>query len=324
MMTELLRVNKWNPEPEIISRAAGIIRSGGLAAFPTETVYGLGADALNPEAVGKIYAAKGRPSDNPLILHVSSTEQAASLVYMNETAERLTRIFWPGPLTLVLPAREHIPLRTRGGLDTAAVRMPDNPIALALIEASGTPIAAPSANLSGRPSPTDSLSVYHDMNGRIDIILDGGSVDVGIESTVIDVTDPDRILMLRPGGMSRESIEDALNMHLEFPDNTGRKRSPGTRYKHYAPNIPVIIWKKYNDFPDINISTAGYIGISLPPCRAEESIIFHDTANYARGLFAGFRKLEAEGVSCIIAEWPESNSGLGEGLRDRISRAAGK
>ncbi len=323
MMTELLQVSKWNPEPEIISRAAEVIRSGGLAAFPTETVYGLGADALNPEAVGKIYAAKGRPSDNPLILHISSIEQAASLVQTNAAAERLMRIFWPGPLTLVLPARENIPLRTRGGLDTAAVRMPDNPIALALIAASGTPIAAPSANISGRPSPTDALTVYHDMNGRIDIILDGGSVDVGIESTVIDVTDPQKILMLRPGGMSRELIEDSLNMRLELPGTISIKRSPGTRYKHYAPNIPVIIWKKDNDFPDININSAGYIGIAEPAYRIGKSIIFHDTANYAHGLFAGFRKLEAEGVSCIVAEWPESSSGLGEGLRDRISRAAG-
>ena len=322
-MTIILPVSKWNPEPEIISRAAEIIRSGGLAAFPTETVYGLGADALNPEAVGRIYAAKGRPSDNPLILHVASIEQAYSLVRMNDTAERLMRIFWPGPLTLVLPAREHIPAKTRGGLDTAAVRMPDNPIALALIAASGTPIAAPSANLSGRPSPTDAMTVYHDMNGRIDIILDGGSVDVGIESTVIDVTDPNRILMLRPGGMSREVIENALNMQLDVPDTASKKRSPGTRYKHYSPNIPVIIWKKDNDFPDINIFTAGYLGINEPPCNIEARIIFHDTVNYAHGLFAGFRKLEADGVSCIVAEWPESSSGLGEGLRDRISRAAG-
>ncbi|MBQ9419486.1 MAG: threonylcarbamoyl-AMP synthase, partial [Synergistaceae bacterium] len=208
MMTTTAKPNKWNPEPEIISQAAKIIRDGGLVAFPTETVYGLGADALNPEAVKKIYEAKGRPSDNPLILHVSNVEQVNELVFVNEAAEKLMADFWPAPLTLVMKAKNIIPSITRGGLDTAAIRMPNNPIALALIEAAQTPIAAPSANLSGRPSPTDFESVLHDMNGKIEMILDGGGVEVGIESTVIDITNPEKILMLRPGGMSREILEE--------------------------------------------------------------------------------------------------------------------
>ena len=320
MMTTITKLDKWNPDPETIAHAATIIRSGGLVSFPTETVYGLGADALNPDAVRKIYAAKGRPSDNPLILHVSSPEQAEGLVYLNDTARELMRIFWPAPLTLVLPARDCIPLTTRGGLDTAAVRMPDNPIALALISAAGTPIAAPSANLSGRPSPTTAQDVFRDMNGRIDYILDGGSVDVGIESTVIDITNPEKVLMLRPGGMSREVIEEALHQRLEVPDSASKKRSPGTRYRHYAPDIPVIIWNKDKDFPAVDAS-AGYIGMTASPLDTE--IIFDGTENYARGLFSGFRELEAKSVTCIVAEWPESPSGLGEGLRDRITRAAG-
>ena len=319
MITITAKIN-----PETISQAAGIIRAGGLVAFPTETVYGLGADALNPEAVRKIYEAKGRPSDNPLILHVSSFEQARNLVYVNDVAEILMKTFWPGPLTLVLPAKPVVPLVTRGGLDTAAIRMPDNSVAQALIEASGTPIAAPSANLSGRPSPTDFDSVYNDMNGRIEMILDGGKVDVGIESTVIDITNPDKILMLRPGGMPRELIENALNAKLNTPDDISKKRSPGTRYKHYSPNIPVIIWKRDEKFPDVDFDSAAYMGVHDVEYNCGEKTLFADVNHYAQGLFAGFRKFEARGkISCIVVEWPEGDSGVSEGLRDRIARAAG-
>ena len=322
MMTITAKINRWNPEPEIISQAAEIIRSGGLVSFPTETVYGLGADALNAQAVTKIYAAKGRPSDNPLILHVSNQEQLHSLVYMNDIAEKLIREFWPAPLTLVLNARDIIPLKTRGGLNTAAVRMPDNPIALALIEASHTPIAAPSANISGRPSPTDFESVYHDMNGRIDMILDGGSTDVGIESTVIDVTNPEKILLLRPGGISVKSIEAVINLHVELPDDNSKKRSPGTRYRHYAPNIPVKVWRHDESFPECKSDSTGYMGLHEPECECAERIIFDDVKNYTRGLFAGFRRFEREGFSCIVAEWPDNDSDLSAGLQDRITRAS--
>lgn len=323
-MTITAKLNHWNPEPDIIDKAASIIRSGGLVSFPTETVYGLGADALNTEAVSRIYQAKGRPSDNPLILHVCSEKQASELVYLNANSEKLIRTFWPGPLTLVLPARSHIPLRTRGGLPTAAIRMPDNPTALALISASRTPIAAPSANISGRPSPTDASSVYQDMNGRIDMILDGGSVEIGIESTVIDISEPERVLLLRPGGMGREVIEEVLNMTLEVPDTLSLKKSPGTRYKHYSPDIPVIIWKHGHEFPDINASSAGYMGLHEPPAiKTADMILFKDNTNYAQGLFSGFRQFEREGLSWIVTEWPENPSGTGAGLQDRILRAAG-
>ena len=322
MMTITAKPNKWNPEPEIISRAAEIIRAGGLVAFPTETVYGLGADALNPEAVRKIYEAKGRPSDNPLILHVSNVAQVRELVYVNDAAEVLMKTFWPAPLTLVLKAKEIIPSVTRGGLDTAAVRMPNNPIALALIEASRTPIAAPSANLSGRPSPTDFESVSHDMNGKIEMIIDGGDVEVGIESTVIDITDPKKFLMLRPGGMSREVIEETLKARLEVPNSESKRRSPGTRYRHYAPDVPVVIWRRGSRPPTVNADSAAYMGTHEPGFEVREKILFDDTANYARGLFAGFRKFERDECSCIVAQWPEDSSGIGEGLRDRLTRSA--
>ena len=239
---------------------------------------------------------------------------------MNEISRKLAKIFWPGPLTFVLPAKEIIPLRTRGGLETAAVRMPDNPIALALIEAANIPIAAPSANLSGLPSPTDAESVYQDMNGRIDFILDGGSTEVGIESTVIDVSNPEKILMLRPGGMSREIIEEAINMKLQVPDDTSKKKSPGTRYKHYSPTIPVKILRR-----DINIpANSGFMGVNnFEGFKFAEKIIFDDIANYAHGLFSGFRKFERENLDYIFVEWPDEDTGLAEGLRDRILRAAG-
>ena len=320
-MTITAKINKWNPEPEKISQAAGILKKGGLVAFPTETVYGLGADALNAEAVKKIYAAKGRPSDNPLILHVADFEKIYELVEVNETAEILMKKFWPAPLTLVMKAKNIIPSVTRGGLDTAAIRMPDNPTALALIEAAGTPVAAPSANLSGRPSPTDFESVFNDMNGRIEMILDGGEVEVGIESTVIDITNPKKILMLRPGGMPREILEETLKMKLEVPDSQSKKRSPGTRYRHYAPNIPVIIWRCGEKFPDFD--NAAYVGIHAPEIKIKNFILFDDIKNFARGLFAAFRKFEREKFSCVIVEYPQDSFGIGEGLRDRILRSAG-
>ena len=309
-----------NPSPQVISQAAGIIRAGGLVAFPTETVYGLGADALNAEAVAKIYEAKGRPSDNPLILHVHTIAQATFLADVNEAALSLMRKFWPGPLTLVLPARSIIPTITRGGLETAALRMPDNPVALGLIRESGTAIAAPSANLSGRPSPTDAETVMRDMAGRIDMILDGGSVRVGIESTVIDLTDPEHPLMLRPGGMPRQTIEAELGARLGTPDSSGKKRSPGTHYRHYAPSLPVVIWHKGDVLPE----NSAYIGIDVPEnMDMSRAVIFASKEEYARGLFAGLRKLESLEVPCIAAQLPEDEHGISEGLRDRIMRAAG-
>ena len=321
-MTIIHRIDPNNPDEGIIAQAAKIIRSGGLVAFPTETVYGLGANALDPLAVRSIYEAKGRPSDNPLILHVASLEQAESLVVMNTQARDLARTFWPGPLTMVLPSREVVPLATRGGLTTAAVRMPNNPVALGLILSANTPIAAPSANRSGRPSPTDAESVLADMDGRIPMILDGGRTRTGIESTVIDLTDPEHVMLLRPGGLEREKLETALGQKLAVPDSQSMKRSPGTRYRHYAPNIPVKIWRKSEPFPECNYSRTGYIGVNTPPSETARVILCRDTQEYSHELFAAFRDFEAEGLACIIAEWPQGDSGIIEGLRDRIIRAA--
>ncbi len=323
MKTKIAAVDRLNPCPYVISRAGTLIKQGKLVAFPTETVYGLGADAMNPDAVRRIYEAKGRPSDNPLILHVCYIAQAESLVFMNDLARKLALKFWPGPLTMVLPAKPEVPLITRGGLDTAAVRFPDNKIAQWLIYYANTPIAAPSANLSGKPSPTNAETVLADMNGRIDMIIDGGSVKVGIESTVIDLTNPERVLLLRPGGLSREAIESELQMTLEIPDSQSAKRSPGTHYRHYSPSIPVKIWHIGSKFPECDYSSAGYIGIHKPLFPTKRVVLFSDYTDYAHGLFSAFRRLEKDGYTCIIAEWPEENSGICEGLRDRILRSAG-
>ena len=227
MKTKVYKVECWNPEPHIIAEAAYAIRSGKLVAFPTETVYGLGANGLDDGAVRKIFAAKGRPGDNPLILHFASPEDVEQVAYVNERAKLLMDSFWPGPLTLVLPAKSVVPNSVTAGLGTVAVRMPSHPVAMALIKAAGVPIAAPSANRSGRPSPTEAASVLADIGDDVDIILDGGATDVGLESTVIDVTGPS-VVLLRAGGMPVERLEEVIEEVKLVPDEAKKKRSPGT------------------------------------------------------------------------------------------------
>ncbi len=227
-------------EPSAIKKAADILRSGGLVAFPTETVYGLGADALNPEASGKIYAAKGRPSDNPLIVHIAETKAVYELAAdVPEKAVMLMEAFWPGPLTIILPKKDIVPDTTTGGLGTVAIRMPSHPVSLNLIRASGLYIAAPSANTSGRPSPTTAAHVIDDMNGRIDMILDGGAVGIGIESTIIDLTG-NIPAILRPGFITKAMLENilgavAVDKALITNDSNIRPKAPGMKYTHYAP-----------------------------------------------------------------------------------------
>ena len=304
----------------IVRRGAEIIKSGGLVAFPTETVYGLGANALDADAVRRIYETKGRPSDNPLILHVSSIEMTEGLVELNWRARMLMEKFWPGPLSIVLPAKEVIPSRTRGGLPTAAVRMPDAAIALALIKFSNLPIAAPSANISGRPSPTDAETVRRDVGDKIPLVIDGGETRFGVESTVIDMTGEHAVL-LRPGGLAKEDIEAELGEEVLLPqDQTIIKRSPGTRYRHYAPNVPLILAA-----PDEIPADAGnwaWMGVSEPAGNPAKKIKFRDDAEYARELFRAMRALEKSGVSAIYAEIPEER-GIGLALKDRLVRAAG-
>ena len=232
---------------EELGEAAGILRSGGLVAFPTETVYGLGGNALDEDAAGKIYAAKGRPSDNPLIAHVSCMEEVAPLVKeIPEAGRKLMEAFWPGPLTMIFPKSDKVPYGTTGGLDTVAIRMPDDPVANRLIALAGVPVAAPSANTSGRPSPTTADHVWQDMNGRIEMIIDGGPVGIGVESTIVDVSS-EVPAVLRPGAITMEMLEAVLGDVSVDPAILGplsadvRPKAPGMKYKHYAPKADLTL-----------------------------------------------------------------------------------
>ena len=232
---------------EELKEAAGILRSGGLVAFPTETVYGLGGNALDEDAARKIYAAKGRPSDNPLIAHVSCVEEVAPLVKeIPEAGRKLMEAFWPGPLTMIFPKSEKVPYGTTGGLDTVAIRMPDDPVANRLIALAGVPVAAPSANTSGRPSPTTADHVWQDMNGRIEMIIDGGPVGIGVESTIVDVSSAVPSV-LRPGAITMEMLAEVLGEISVDPAILGplsadvRPKAPGMKYKHYAPKADLTL-----------------------------------------------------------------------------------
>ena len=236
---------------ENIDEAAEILRQGGLVAFPTETVYGLGGNGLNPEAARKIYAAKGRPSDNPLILHVAKIEEVLPLVdSIPEKARLLMESFWPGPLTLIMKKSPLVPLESTGGLQTVAIRCPDNALTLSLIEKAGIPVAGPSANLSGHPSPTEAAHVYHDLAGRIEGILDDGAVGIGVESTILDMS-TDCPTLLRPGAITLKDLEEVLSEKPEVdPTLLGKKmedgfvpKAPGMKYRHYAPRAEMILFR---------------------------------------------------------------------------------
>ena len=234
---------------EELKEAAGILRSGGLVAFPTETVYGLGGNALDEDAARKIYAAKGRPSDNPLIAHVSCVEEVAPLVKeIPEAGRKLMEAFWPGPLTMIFPKSEKVPYGTTGGLDTVAVRFPNHPVARAIIRAAGLPIAAPSANSSGKPSPTRASHVEYDLNGKIDMIVDGGAAEWGLESTIVDVSD-EIPMILRPGAVTKEMIEAVVGQVeidpaiLHKPTADFKPKAPGMKYTHYSPKAEVFLVK---------------------------------------------------------------------------------
>ena len=271
---------------EGISEAAEILKGGGLVAFPTETVYGLGGNGLDKEAAKKIYAAKGRPSDNPLILHVSSIEEVYPLVKaLPEKAKKLMEAFWPGPLTLVLPKSDIVPKESTGGLETVALRSPENALTLALIRACGFPIAGPSANLSGRPSPTEAAHVLEDLGGRIEGILEDGAVGIGVESTIVDLSE-DCPTLLRPGAITIEDLEEVLGEKVAIdPTLLGKSmtegfipKAPGMKYRHYAPKAEMILFKKKeeeeNDLKagqeDIAKSILSYGGEELSDCPEQE------------------------------------------------------
>jgi len=339
--TEILRVNLNNPNRDIIAKASKLIRAGDVVAFPTETVYGLGTNALDYNSVSKIYAIKGRPSDNPLIVHVADKQMLSILVSeIPSAADRIITKFWPGPITIVLKKSKIVPNITTGGLSTIAVRMPRNNVALALIRMSGVPIAAPSANISGKPSPTKASHVKDDLDGKLKLILDGGSTEIGIESTVVDMTKPSPVI-LRPGGISKESISSEIgpiSFHnsLLGGDTTSVKinRSPGMKYRHYSPNAHVVLVEgtqanakiKIEELTEKLRSEGKRVSIMTTSkslnIRAD---IFQYMGNtlesIARNLFANLRLADKNNIDVIIVQGVSYNS-VGFAIMNRLKKAA--
>lgn len=320
-----------------IEEAAKLLQKGEVVAIPTETVYGLGADATNDEAVAKIFLAKGRPSDNPLIVHIGSLKQLEPIVSdISSKAKQLMDAFWPGPLTVILPKGEGISQRVSAGLDTIGVRMPNHPIALKIIQQSGLPIAAPSANTSGRPSPTTANHVQEDLKGKIPLIIDGGNTGVGVESTVIDCsTEPPMIL--RPGGVSQEEIEGIIGKVMvdeALSDMANAPKSPGMKYAHYAPKAPLHIVEGSNDFLQEQIKAAQDEGLKVGVLGTVETQKLYDAdvvlacgsqkdiLTVAYHLYETLRKFDEHELDLIFSE-SFSEKGLGQAVMNRLIKAAG-
>jgi len=312
-----------------IEKAAEIIKAGGLVGFPTETVYGLGGNALDPDASRKIYAAKGRPSDNPLIVHISEFDEIYSIAEsVTEEAKRLSDAIWPGPLTMVLPKKDIVPSATTGGLKTVAVRLPMNPETSKLIKLSGCPIAGPSANLSGRPSPTRWEHVYADLCGKIDAIIKGSPCIGGIESTVLDLTDPSHPQVLRPGLITPERISQVLGVSCGYdpailaPPSEGLvPKAPGMKYKHYAPKADMLIFEGSKDavLQAIDIRTA----LERNRGRKAQSLIYDDGRQAAENLFADLRRFDEEGCDIILAYALPEGESLNYSVMNRMLKSAG-
>ena len=339
MKTEIVWVDREDMDDGVLRRAGEILREGGLVAFPTETVYGLGADALNEEAAGKIYAAKGRPSDNPLIIHIADWEALEGVVReVPEVAVRLSEAFWPGPLTMIFHKRDCVPYGTTGGLDTVAVRMPSDEIARELIRQGGGYVAAPSANRSGRPSPTAAQHVYEDMEGRIPLILDGGEVEIGLESTIVDLTEGCPVV-LRPGFISLEMLkgvigEVKMDQGLLRSDDAARPKAPGMKYRHYAPRAELkivegtqegvvsYINKKVQEDSDTGIICTEETRAFYPAGHVKCIGSRKDVRSIAHHLFGILRQFDEDGVSRIYSESFDS-PGLGQAIMNRLLKAAG-
>ena len=323
--------------PDTALVAADILKNGGLVAIPTETVYGLGANGLDEAAVAKIFEAKGRPQDNPLILHVADAADMEKFCHsIPKAAYALADAFWPGPLTLVLPARDTVPKRTTAGLSTVAVRCPDCDITRSIIRLAGVPVAAPSANISGKPSTTTAQHVLHDHDGRIDAIVDGGSCRVGVESTIVDLTE-ERPRLLRPGGITPEQLLEVLgDLAIDKAvtariDKDAVVKAPGMKYRHYAPSEPVVIGAGSRE------KAAQYIHRHFTPgdrvlCFEEELPLYADCAplSYGKeadvqtlsaGLFAALRELDDPAIHQVYARCPEGG-GIAYAVQTRLKKAA--
>lgn len=338
MQTELL-----TPSADAISRAAELLRRGEVVGFPTETVYGLGADALNPRAVLKIFAAKGRPADNPLIVHISRMEQLPRLIRgeMPQAARRLAQAFWPGPMTLIMPRSALVPDEVSAGLDTVGIRMPSNATACRLIDAAGCPIAAPSANRSGRPSPTRAIDVFEDMDGRIPLIIDGGECEIGLESTVISFAEA-TARVLRPGRISPEMIKAVLggvtidHTALSPLGENEVARSPGMKYRHYAPQGKLILLdgrpedvvnamrRHYGEAAKQGLNAALLLpdefAADFKGCKVY--LLGSSPESASRRIFSALRQLDRDGVEIAFCQTFDT-AGIGLALMNRLDRAAG-
>lgn len=344
MDTKIIRIDKEACLDEQLMEAAEILRNGGLVALPTETVYGLGANALDEAAAKKIYEAKGRPSDNPLIAHISCMEELPALVAeIPEAGRKLAEKYWPGPLTMVFPKKDIVPYGTTGGLETVAIRMPVHPIANRLIKLAGIPVAAPSANTSGRPSPTKADHVIEDMDGKIDMIIDGGDVGIGLESTIVDVSG-EVPMLLRPGAITMEMLEETLG-HVEIdPAILGpmsadvKPKAPGMKYRHYAPKAEMTLvdgdMEMVVAYINREVKAALAEGKSVGIICTEESRPLYDAGilevvgsreheeTVAHNLFAVLRDFDEREVDCIFSE-SFSKDRLGQAIMNRLCKAAG-
>lgn len=343
MKTKVAIINNIRDDIEYIREAGIVIKEGGTVAFPTETVYGLGADALNSEAVKKIFIAKGRPQDNPLIVHVSSKDLSSLVKYIPKVAEELMNRFWPGPLTIILDKKDVIPDETSAGLSTIGIRMPNNEVALKLIELSGKPIAAPSANISGRPSPTEVERCVEDLNGRVDYILGGDRSDIGVESTIVDCT-VDPPMILRPGGITLEMLRE-VDARIEIdkalmkkPTDDLKPKAPGMKYRHYAPKAALkiirgknektieIITKMLENYIDKNNKVA-ILTTDENLSRFNKGEIISlgsekDLSQIAQNLFEALRRCDDLEVQYILCQGFEED-GVGLAIMNRLNKAAG-
>lgn len=343
MNTELIKIDVNNIDEDAMTRAGLVIKSGGLVAFPTETVYGLGGDALNPSSSKKIYEAKGRPSDNPLIVHIADMDDLESIVSeIPEIARKLAKAFWPGPLTMIFNKSDKVPYETTGGLNTVAVRMPDNKIALDFIKKSGGYVAAPSANKSGRPSTTKAIHVMEDMDGRIDMIIDGGSSTIGLESTIVDLTGTVPMI-LRPGYISMKRLSMLVG-EVEFDpaivnsDVKSAPKAPGMKYKHYAPKGELAIIKgdesKVINYIKTQSKEALANGERVGIIATDETYLNYqatvvqnigskdDEETIARRLYAVLREFDADDITRIYSEDFDTPN-MGQAIMNRLIKAAG-
>lgn len=343
MRTLIEKIDRHQMDEQVLAKAGGILKNGGLVAFPTETVYGLGANALDENAAMKTYAAKGRPSDNPLIVHIAEVEDLPIVARnISDKATQIIERFWPGPLTLVFEKQYIVPYGTTGGLSTVAVRMPTDEIARAVIRAGGGYISAPSANTSGRPSPTSAQHVADDFDGKIDMIIDGGNVDIGLESTILDMT-VEPPMILRPGAITKEMLEEvvgevSVDVTLLEEDSEASPKAPGMKYRHYAPKAELILVEGEMDDVIKAIRQISYeqtrLGVKIGIIATSETEEFYTNGvvknigtrnndnSIAKNLYRVLREFDEEDVNYIYSE-SFATEGIGDAIMNRLNKAAG-